>query len=174
MKSKTNYVFDHVDILVNFLLCQSKKSSQLITPLKLQKSLYFLYAFYAGMMINNVDVQKSKTENNQNNVPKELFPAQFEAWTYGPVIKDVYVKYKGKEYEKTLISFDIEETLKNIPNSEEIVKFIENLFQKICSVSDLTLMAKAQSDVVWQDAFNSESKIIKNENIWNEYKKKFE
>ena len=155
-----NYVFDNVDTLVNFLFYQYKN----LSPVKLQKGLYFLYAFYAG---------KYSDDKESNTFPKELFPAEFEAWTYGPVIKDVYVKYKDKEYEKSLSSFDIENELNNIPNGAEIKSFIESLFQKIQSVSDFELVDKAQSDVVWKEAFNSEDKMIKNENIWNEYKKKF-
>lgn len=164
-----NYVFDNVDTLVTFLLYKYKN----LSPLKLQKGLYFLYAFYSGMY---ADVQNSNTEYNQDAscpFPRELFPAQFEAWTYGPVIREVYFKNKRRDYENLLQSFDVENEFKNIPNGEEIKKFIEDLFQKIYSVSDFALVDKSHSDIAWKEAFDSEEKIIKNESIWNEYKKKF-
>ena len=46
-----------------------------ISNLQLQKILYFLQVIYA-----------SKTD-------KLLFADQFEAWPYGPVIRDVYVEF---------------------------------------------------------------------------------
>ena len=38
------YYFDSVDVLINHLLYKFSE----LSPLKLQKSLYFLFAFYAG------------------------------------------------------------------------------------------------------------------------------
>lgn len=147
-----------------------------LTPVKLQKGLYFLYAFYSGMY---ADLNKSNTEYNQqtqNDVdyfPCELFPTQFEAWTYGPVIKDVYLKNQKNEYEHLLSSFDAESEFKNIYQGEEIKQFIEDVFHKIQSVSDFTLVNRIQADVAWQEAFDSEDKIMDNKKIWNEYRSKF-
>lgn len=179
MNSKESYVFDDVDKLVVFLLQKYKN----LSPVKLQKGLYFLYAFYAGVY---ADSHQSNTEYNQqikdcdnttqNDVdyfPCELFPTQFEAWTYGPVIKDVYLKNQKNEYEPLLSSFDAESEFKNIYQSEEIKKFIEDVFHKIQSVSDFTLVNRIQADVAWQEAFDSEDKIMDNKKIWNEYRSKF-
>lgn len=46
-----------------------------ISNLQLQKILYFLQLVYAS------------------NMQKLLFPDQFEAWPYGPVIRDVYIEF---------------------------------------------------------------------------------
>lgn len=179
MNSKESYVFDDVDKLVVFLLQKYKN----LSPVKLQKGLYFLYAFYAGVY---ADSHQSNTEYNQqikdcdnttqNHVdyfPRELFPAKFEAWSYGPVIKDVYLKNQKNEYETLLSSFDAESEFKNIYQGEEIKKFIEDLFKKIQSVSDFTLVNRVHADIAWQEAFNSEDKIMDNKKIWNEYQSKF-
>lgn len=179
MNSKTSYVFDDVDKLVVFLLQKYKN----LTPVKLQKGLYFLYAFYSGVY---ADLHKSNTEYNQqtqkhddktqNNIdyfPHELFPAQFEAWSYGAVIKDVYLKNQKNEYEALLFSFDAESEFENMYHGKEIKQFIEDVFQKIQSVSDFTLVNRSYSDVVWQEAFDSEDKIMDNKKILDEYKSKF-
>ncbi|AXF95130.1 Panacea domain-containing protein [Spiroplasma phoeniceum] len=54
-----------------------------ITQLKLQKSLYFIYVYFLV------------------NKQKKIFNDKFQRWDYGPVIKDVYDKYK--KYEKNPI-----------------------------------------------------------------------
>ena len=41
---KKEYYFDNVDVLVGYILYKFPT----ISPLKLQKYLYFLFAFYAG------------------------------------------------------------------------------------------------------------------------------
>ena len=177
--AKADYIFDDVDKLVVFLLQKYKN----LSPVKLQKGLYFLYAFYAGVYADShqsnteynqqVKDHDNKTQNHIDCFPCELFPARFEAWSYGPVIKDVYLKNQKNEYESLLSSFDVESEFKNIYQGEEIKKFIEDLFRKIQSVSDFTLVNRSQADIVWQEAFNSEDKIMDNKKIWSEYRSKF-
>lgn len=70
--------------IVPYLLKQSRESAEsLITPLKLQKLLYYAQAWSL--------VIKSET----------LFYEDIEAWVHGPVIPPVYRRYKQYGY-KTL------------------------------------------------------------------------
>ena len=68
-----------------------------ISNLQLQKILYFLQVIYA-----------SKTD-------KLLFADQFEAWPYGPVIRDVYVEFSecGGFPIKRAFYVEIEEPLRS-------------------------------------------------------------
>ena len=60
-----------------------------ISPIKLQKALYFCFAYWGGF------VNKGKIDNQ---LPKEtrntLFDDKFEAWAYGPVVPSVYFNEK--------------------------------------------------------------------------------
>ena len=84
------------DDLVNYVINQYKqKTSVNISPLKLQKSLYLLFAIWGGnAAIINEDIDKGKgTIELTDKVPTLLFDAKFEAWKYGPVDIEVYTRY---------------------------------------------------------------------------------
>lgn len=68
--------------VANFFLDQGDQESVGIRQLKIQKLVYFAYAWYAG---------------NKN---EELFEEDFEAWQYGPVVRDLYVQFRdfGRSY----------------------------------------------------------------------------
>ena len=84
--------------VVNSLLDKGKESNVAITPLKLQKLLYFFYRDYLIA------------------TGKPLFAYRFEPWEYGPVIAEVYYVFKHfgatpitefmKDEEGKKISFD--------------------------------------------------------------------
>ena len=63
--------------IAKYLICKFNIENKNITQLKLQKLLYFIEAYY--MAYYNKDA---------------LYKEDFYAWTYGPVIKEVYDKYK--------------------------------------------------------------------------------
>lgn len=62
--------------VANFLIAKGREEGIPIRHLKLQKLLYFCYAWYAG------------------NKREELFPEDIEAWQYGPVVRDIYVEFR--------------------------------------------------------------------------------
>jgi uncharacterized phage-associated protein len=61
--------------VANFILDLADKERRSVSHLKLQKLLYFCYAWYAG----------------NNNEP--LFGDDFEAWQYGPVAREIYGQF---------------------------------------------------------------------------------
>ena len=56
-----------------------------ITPIKMQKALYFCFAFWSGFV--NKGKLDSEIFQEQNDT---LFDDKIEAWAYGPVVPDVY------------------------------------------------------------------------------------
>ncbi len=54
-----------------------------VTPKKLQKLLYYLYAW--GLVFLNEDI---------DDLSDKVFSGEFEAWVHGPVNRDVYERYK--------------------------------------------------------------------------------
>jgi uncharacterized phage-associated protein len=62
--------------VANFIIEKGREENITIRHLKLQKLLYFCYAWYAG------------------NKGQELFSEDIEAWAFGPVVREVYLKFK--------------------------------------------------------------------------------
>lgn len=104
---KSPYTAENVAKYFIFLASQAfvgdNKEREGITNLKLQKVLYFAQAYYLS------------------KIGRPLFSDSIKAWEYGPVILDVYHKFKSKgsnpiicEEDKSLLSDEDKETLKKI------------------------------------------------------------
>ena len=125
------FFFQNIENLVEHILFQFPE----IRPLKLQKGLYFLFAFY----MNTYSIEpKNGIIETETNFPKYLFQADFEAWTYGPVIRDVYLKFKNKEYTPRQYSFFKED--------KEIQIFIEDVMEMILNKSDFALVDRVHEE----------------------------
>lgn len=76
-------------------------SKQSMTPKKLQKLVYYAYAWYLTL-VNEGD----------NDLNAKLFESRVEAWVHGPVFPELYKKYKRYSgetipmYEGELIEFN--------------------------------------------------------------------
>lgn len=128
-----------------------KKINPQVSPLKLQKSLYFMYAYYGAMQ------------------DKELFQAEFEAWDYGSVIREVYLQNKDGIYDQN----DFDESTIN-PEQQE---YIRDLFRQIDSVSDFSLVSRNHIDESWQEAKSRRTpekmETIDNKRLIAEYKRDY-
>lgn len=141
------------------------KTGKEITPIKLQKSLYFLFAYWGGM------VRKSKLypdaiEEDFSCYSEYLFDDDFEAWVYGAVVPTVYK-------EKDILKF----YNKNMFDGKERIKdFIDDLLNDLFETSDFTLVEACHNDNVWKNNFNYDEKFHNNkmekEKIIEEYAKK--
>lgn len=146
------YYFENVDDLVNYLLYKEPD----ITPLRLQISLYFLFAFYIG------------TYQNQNDYPKYLFNADFETWYYGPTIRRVYLNQEEGKYIPHEFIFGNHEI------DQEVNRFINDLLSRITDRSDFSLIDRLHEDTTWRKAMNnSKFSIMSKEDIASEYKRLF-
>lgn len=157
--------------LVEYLITKYKDkfNGDKISPIKLQKGLYFLYAFWGGkiksQMLSSIDDIKEMTEM-QFNYDEDLFDAKFEAWTYGPVDREVYIWFKNlrnDEYneinQKTLIIVD-----------SNVIGYIDNLIDKILNTNDLVLVDLSHEDKCWSSVYNPTKKnAMSNEAIKCEY-----
>lgn len=165
------YVFDNVNTLAGYI----KKCLSNPTPLKIQKSLYFLWAFYSATYGNiSSDDNKNGEFGLQSHYPKYLFKADFEAWQYGPIIESVYTDYKNNQIievgsDKLKPSMNFEDSGKQ--NKVEILLFINNLLDQIDDVNDFSLIRRTQQDSAWKDAFNDSKSHCKmdNKQIKNDY-----
>ncbi|AXI67632.1 hypothetical protein DP112_06005 [Streptococcus suis] len=152
------YYFDDVDVLIEHLLYRFSE----LSPLKLQKSLYFLFAFYAGTYSDGEEIG---VREESYDYPRYLFKGDFEAWTYGPVIRDVYFKNKENKYTAREYDFGVQ------PVDKELSSFIDDVGNMIIKKSDFALVDRSHEDKSWKDAIEKgNSTRIPMEEIANEYK----
>ena len=84
-----------------------------ISPKKLQKLVYYAYAWFLTFM-----------NEDSNNIENRLFEEKAEAWVHGPVFKTLYYKYKNYGYNQ-------------IPKEKESIHFnsdIEDILEQVYSV----------------------------------------
>lgn len=159
--------FDNVNDLIAYLYTKVES----LSSVKLQKSLYFLYAYYSAMYGIRYTNEESESDYN---LPEELFSAEFEAWNYGPVIRSVYMDRKLGEdkYQEMARKFDADLFFND--DNGEVKFFIDDLFSQISKLSDFSLVDRVLEDKAWRNAFSQgKSTIIPNQAIIEEYKTKF-
>lgn len=113
-----------------FLSIVDRDSGSTVTPLKLQKILYYAQGYYLAM----------------NN--KELFKEDFQAWAHGPANPDIYEKYKIYGFEA------IEEpNEKDIPNFEKnIVDFLYDIWNTFGIFDGKYLEELTHKETPWIEA----------------------
>ena len=97
----SDYIFQDKTDLVNHLFYKLNEAS----PIKIQKTLYFLFAFY-GATYGKLSGEESFGELESVNYTNFLFEPKFEAWKYGPVDDDVYTAYREDRYEPVELTED--------------------------------------------------------------------
>lgn len=166
------YFFDSVDELVARL----KRLDSDMGPIRLQKSLYFLYAFY-GATFGRIEgtTDEGHLSEIEEVYPRKLFKTQFQAWQYGPVIREVYFKNKSGEYESMMDSTNEKYSDRA---DREVLKFIDNLLDDLDEMSDFALVDRTHQDEAWKAKFDTAnpyaSHIIDNEQLISEYINKLE
>ena len=158
-KKNAKFVFDNVIDLAGYLEYRLDNP----TPLKIQKTLYFLWAFYSATYGN---IQYSTDDQSEFDLqdgayPPELFEPDFEAWRYGPVINKVYAAYKGDKIKK-LNSNEIQDKISTGESEKrEVLLFINNLVDQINEVNDFGLVQRSHKDKAWKDAYNENEQHCK-------------
>lgn len=169
MEINKEYIFEDKNDLVNYLLYKLNLPSQL----KIQKTLYLLFAFYGatyGKLIND----ENNSELDSSNYTPFLFEPNFQAWKYGPVDYDVYINFKKEEKYKELKSIEnkLNEEL-TLSEKSNIIKFIDNIINQTDEIDDYTLMDRTREDEVWSDSYKNKEKNMNPYLIVDEYCSKY-
>ena len=162
-----DYLLDKVN-LAEYIICLHKGlKGKDITPIKLQKSLYFLFAFWGGKILLTRNGNKaSEVDDILKEFKPYLFNADFVAWTYGPVDKEIWSKFKNNLLKgKSELLFN---TTNNV-EKDMAKEYLDDLLQKIFNTSDFALVDLSHEDQCWKQAINSEDQRIDSESIINEY-----
>lgn len=147
-----------------------KEYSEEISPIKLQKSLYFLFAMWGGKVADAQLEGNEDTEDDEtfSKYEKYLFDASFQAWRYGPVDKEIYDLFKNKklDYMNTSDVFD----LLDVDYKAILKGYIDNLLNQIFNTNDFSLVDLSHEDKCWKDAINiGVNEPIPNDNIIRDY-----
>lgn len=122
-----------------------------ITSIKMQKALYFCFALWAGF------VTKGKKDGIiDKKVSEYLFTDKMEAWSYGPVVPDVYFN------EKTLKLFNskrneevaLAEAERKLNAHFTLHETIDSILNDIFEISDFKLVSISHMDKSWQNHFH--------------------
>ena len=143
-------------------------NKRIISPIKLQKSLYFLFAYWGQYITKNKE-NKDSVEVDYSNYNEWLFDDVIEAWTYGPVVPSVFIAEKAglldKEPEREYLE-------------DEIVKkeFIDNLLEQLFEIDDFGLVNISHQDKCWRKYYietdEKHNREIPKKEIIDEYSRK--
>lgn len=122
-----------------------------ISPLKLQKSLYFCFAYWGGF-VRRGNNSEQMTEIDVSEFEEYLFDDAIEAWVYGPVVRSVYSKQN-----------EIKKDLTSPFNNDFITQFIDGILDDILSISDFALVEESHKDNCWKNNFDFNEMIHSNE-----------
>ena len=117
-----------------------------ISSLKLQKSLYFLFAYWGGFVRKG----KGKTTELKETLKEKLFDDKIQAWTYGPVVPNVYHAGTINSASDIVLHTDIKE-------------FVDGLCDEMFEISDFKLVEIAHRDKCWQDHYDDNEEFHNNE-----------
>ena len=115
-----------IDLAIEYLLYQCED----ITPLALQKVLYYTQGFYYAFY---------KTF---------LFTEDCQAWVHGPVYKDIYFRYRDYKFDPIECNNEIDDTI--FASSEKAI--LESVVKHICCYSGKVLEKFTHSETPWLTA----------------------
>jgi len=146
-------------------------SKNKMSDIVLQKSLYFLFAFWGGF-IRQGHIDNNPEVMNQSEI---LFDDNIEAWTYGPVVADIYYYRKDglldAYYDNKYVGKD-----KLFENKEFLKITLDGILKDLVKVDPFRLVTISHRDKSWIDKFDGETShhnVIDKEDIISEYASRF-
>lgn len=112
-----------MDIIIEYLLCKCED----ITPLALQKALYYVQGFYYAFM------------------DEFIFKDDCEAWAHGPVYRDIYQRYSSYRFDPIEGGETCNEVV--LTNYEKAV--IDSIIRNLCCYSGKILEGFTHAEAPW-------------------------
>ncbi len=121
-----------------------------VTPVRIQKTLYFIFAYWAKNfeLLKDSEIADEEEKAKLDLLSNKLFDAKFQAWIYGPVINEVY---ESKTYKK-LGEDGKYDNFDDISDSEVVLYFIKAMLNELSKVNDFNLVNLSHEDEVWKNA----------------------
>ena len=129
--------------IANFFLELAQTSGVPVTPMKLQKLVYYAHGWYAGY------------------TQKPLIDETIEAWQYGPVIESIYHEFKpcgSKPITRLATDLDLDTfdlAVVKSPTDESIRKFLQSIWNSYSkytgtALSQMTHAPDSPWDITWK------------------------
>ena len=139
-----------------------------LSPIKLQKTLYFLFAYWGQYILKNKENSNS-VEVDYSGYNEYLFDDAIEAWTYGPVVPNVFHAEKNG-----WLNSQMENLIDGYLEDDMVKKeFIDYLLPQLFDISDFGLVDLSHKDSCWKNHYDESeerhNQIIPKEEIINEY-----
>lgn len=146
-------------IVGNSILKRAFKEDIDITPMKLQKIIYFVYARYFEL------------------TNKSLFNERFEPWKYGPVIRSVYdeFKYKGSNaIKKYALDEEGNALIVKESSSAKFKEALDLVWEKYKDYDGIVLSSLThKTDTAWRKAIDEGKCYLSDNDILEEAKNIF-
>lgn len=146
------------NIIANDFIIKANKEDIGLTPMKLQKLIYFLFGYYYA------------------ETDKKLFNEPFEVWQYGPVLPSVYSEFrsfrsnhinalakdaKGKAYVPS----------KSDPELKDYFRIFDIVWEKYKDCGGIYLSKLTHKEgTPWHKSYKSGAHILNSEDIKNYFK----
>lgn len=161
-------MFNAIQLAGYIINYYKNKFGEEISSIKLQKTLYFLFAFWGGFVRKSHEADPESVEEIIQE-DECLFNNKIEAWVYGPVVPDVFVAFKTKTIEQL---YKGEELL--FSGTNPLVKnTIDGMLDDILPISDFKLVSISHEDKCWSNNFDvlqtKHHNEIQKEDIIKEY-----
>lgn len=121
-----------------------------ITNLKMQKLVYYAQAYHLAIF----------------GIP--LFGEEIQAWQHGPVVPDLYHKFKSFDsgpIDTNDYLSDIDQTL-----PEEVTEFLNEVYEQFAQFSAWRLADMTHAEGPWKEAIANRDHVISHESMRNFYK----
>jgi len=153
------------DLVAKYFLLKAKEDGDLVSPLKIQKLVYYAYAWF--LVHNN----------------KKLFNEGIEAWPNGPVVPSLYKQLKKygsspiniEEFTKVKSEKDYSDLANLIP--EEAKTLLDSVYSKYMILTPFELVMLTHNEKPWKEArkgllpTQKSNNLIEDENILSQFKK---
>lgn len=166
MDNNNRGILDTRDFAQYIKTIYKKKYLKDISPIKLQKSMYFCFAYWGGF------ISSSQGTEGTFNLSPYLFDATFEAWSYGPVLPRIYQQEQHGNSSREVTEEEL------FANTEDIVRdTVNSLLYDLFEISDFKLVNISHADKCWQNSYNYDDARhngrINNDDIIREYSYKY-
>jgi len=120
------------EIIADYFIGFANETGSLITNLKLQKLVYYAQAWSLGL---------------NNN---ELFSEEFEAWVHGPVLRDLYNKYRTNKWNPINKDVKLSEVKKQL--NEDNLKLLQEVADTYFELDAYKLEKLTHNEEPWIEA----------------------
>lgn len=165
-------IFEKKDLACYIIDKYKKDYDREISPIKLQKALYFLFAMWGGKIADAQREGNEDTEDDDNcsKYERYLFDASFEAWRYGPVDRNIYTLFKNKELICESCDFISMFDNTKIEYIDIVKGYVDDILTQIFNTNDFSLVDLSHEDKCWKDAIKKGvNTIISKEDIIRDY-----